>query len=218
MIKIVIVDDHSLFRDGIKFALAHSKEFEVTGEAANGKEFLLLLEKSVPDIVLMDIAMPEMDGIEAVEKALLVQPNLSIVAISMFSDISYYHKMVSKGVKGFLLKEANLEELKNCIREVANGRTYFSQELLQSIIVNLSNPKVSTPSKKVIELTRREEEVLKLICKGYDNKEISDALFISTKTVEGHKTNLMTKTNTKNAINLLLFAFKHKLVDLDLPN
>jgi DNA-binding NarL/FixJ family response regulator len=124
--------------------------------------------------------------------------------------------MVSAGVKGFLVKETGVEELAKAIQTVHEGNTYFSQQLLQNIIMSISNPVVKSSRNKVVDLTKREEEVLELICKGYSNKEISDSLFISQKTVEGHKSNLMDKTNTKSAINLMLFAIKHQLVDLDL--
>jgi DNA-binding NarL/FixJ family response regulator len=120
--------------------------------------------------------------------------------------------MVAAGVKGFLIKEAGIDELEKAIKTVMQGNAYFSQELLRNIIVNISNTKVSTHDP--FQLTKREVEVLKLICKGFTTKEISDLLFISQKTVEGHKTNLLSKTNSKNTINLMLYAFKNKLVEI----
>ena len=155
-----------------------------------------------------------MDGIEATEITSEKHPEIKVIALSMFSDQEYYHKMISAGVKGFLLKEAGIDELELAIKSVCNSRPYFSQELLRNIIVNMSAPKVTAPGKDPYQLTKREEEVLKLICRGYSNKEISDMLFISQKTVEGHKSNLMIKTNTKNTINLMLFAIKNHLVEI----
>jgi DNA-binding NarL/FixJ family response regulator len=160
----------------------------------------------------MDIGMPVMGGIEATEKTSESYPSVNVIALSMFSDQEYYHKMVAAGVKGFLIKEAGMDELEKAIKSVQNGNAYFSQELLRNIIVNISNPKVT--SKDPFQLTKREEEVLQMICKGFTTKEISDMLFISQKTVEGHKTNLLSKTNSKNTINLMLYAFKHKLVEV----
>ena len=168
-----------------------------------------------PDIVIMDIGMPEMDGEEAATRALSIYPDLNIITLSMFSDTDYYQKMVAVGVKGFLMKEAGVIELSEAIRTVVGGETYFSQNLLQRIIMEISNPKVISSRQKPIELTRREEEILEQICKGLDNREIAERLFISQKTVEGHKTSLMAKTNTKNAINLMLFAIKNNLVPID---
>lgn len=217
MISIILVDDHQMFRDGLKFAISQIDDLEVIGEASNGVEFLNQLEELNPDVILMDIGMPKMDGVEATEKAVTLKPSINIIALSMFGDVEYYQKMVAAGAKGFLMKEASVDELEAGIREVVNGGTYFSQELLQKIITHMANPNVKSSNNSVVSLTRREEEVLDLICKGYDNKEIADQLFISQKTVEGHKTNLMSKTYTKNAINLMLFAIKHNLVDFELP-
>ncbi len=218
MIKIALVDDHTMFREGLNFALSQNDDFEVINESSNGKQFINFLENNPgekPDAVIMDISMPEMDGEIATSRALDIYPDLNIITLSMFSDTEYYQKMVAVGVKGFLMKEAGVIELSEAIRAVVNGGTYFSQDLLQRIIMEISNPKVLSSRQKVIELTKREEEVLEQICKGLDNKEIADRLFISQKTVEGHKTNLMAKTNTKNAINLMLFAIKNNLVNID---
>jgi DNA-binding NarL/FixJ family response regulator len=211
-IKIILVDDHQMFREGLKFVLKQIPQFDIIAEASNGQEYLKLLESLQPDVVLMDIGMPVMDGIEATEVTSDKYPDIHVIALSMFSDQEYYHKMVASGVKGFLIKEAGVDELEKAIRTVHEGNAYFSQELLRNIIVNISNPKVT--SKDPFQLTKREEEVLQMICKGYTTKEISDMLFISQKTVEGHKTNLLSKTNSKNTINLMLYAFKHKLVEM----
>jgi DNA-binding NarL/FixJ family response regulator len=216
MIKIILVDDHKMFREGLKFALSQMSRMNVVGEASDGKMFLQVLETTKPDIVLMDINMPKMNGAEATAEAIKVNPEIKIIALSMFSDTEYYQKMVSVGVKGFLVKETGIEELAKAIETVHEGGTYFSQQLLQNIIMTMSNPTVKSSKNRIIDLTKREEEVLELICKGYNNKEIADSLFISQKTVEGHKSNLMDKTNTKSAINLMLFALKNNLVDIDL--
>jgi len=216
MIKLILVDDHKMFREGLRFAISQISGMEVIGEADNGKAFLTLLEQRKPDVVLMDISMPLMDGAQATEEALKVHADIKIIALSMFGDSEYYQKMVSKGVKGFLMKETGIDELTKAIQTVQQGGTHFSQQLLQNIIINMGNPTVRSSKTGVIDLTRREEEVLELICKGYSNKEIADALFISQKTVEGHKSNLMDKTNTKSAINLMLFALKNNLVDISI--
>jgi DNA-binding NarL/FixJ family response regulator len=202
-----------MFREGLKFALSQMEGIEVIGEASDGKQFLDVIKEKKPDVVLMDISMPKMDGVEATQNALQIDPEIKIITLSMFSDAEYYQKMVAAGTKGFLVKETGVDELHKAIHIVNDGGTYFSQQLLQNIIVNISNPVVKGSRNKVVDLTRREEEVLELICKGYSNKEIADSLFISQKTVEGHKSNLMDKTNTKSAINLMLFAIKNQLID-----
>lgn len=211
-IKIILVDDHQMFRDGLKFVLKQIPEFEIIGTAANGQEYLNLLEAGLPDIVIMDIGMPVMDGIEATQKTTEKYPGIRVIALSMFSDQEYYHKMVAAGVKGFLIKEAGIDELEKAIKTIHQGNVYFSQELLRNIIITISNPKVT--ARDPFQLTRREEEVLQMICKGYTTKEISDLLFISQKTVEGHKTNLLSKTSSKNTLNLMLYALKNKLVEI----
>lgn len=216
MIKIALVDDHTMFREGLNFALSQYDDFELIQESSNGKEFIDFLESGgEPDVVIMDINMPVMDGQETTTKALKINPQLNIITLSMFGDTEYYQKMVSIGVKGFLLKEAGVVELAEAIKMVNKGGSYFSQDLLQKIILDISNPKVVSSKNKVVELTKREEEVLFLICKGHDNKEIANHLHISQKTVEGHKTNLLSKTQTKNTINLMLFAIKNNLVEID---
>jgi DNA-binding NarL/FixJ family response regulator len=211
-IKIILVDDHQMFREGLRFVLAQVEGFDIIGSASNGQEYMKLLEKQIPDLVLMDIGMPVMDGIEATEKTTELHPSINVIALSMFSDQEYYHKMVAAGVKGFLIKEAGVDELEKAIKSVMQGNAYFSQELLRNIIVNISNVKINAYDP--MQLTKREEEVLRMICKGHTTKEISDLLFISQKTVEGHKTNLLSKTNSKNTINLMLYAFKNNLVEI----
>ena len=213
MIKVILVDDHKMFREGLKFALSQMEGIEVIGEASDGSQFLEVLKEKKPDVVLMDISMPKMDGVEATLQALQINPEIKIITLSMFSDPEYYQKMVAAGTKGFLVKETGVDELHKAIKIVNEGGTYFSQQLLQNIIVNISNPVVKSSRNRIVDLTKREEEVLELICKGYSNKEIADSLFISQKTVEGHKSNLMDKTNTKSAINLMLFAIKNQLID-----
>jgi DNA-binding NarL/FixJ family response regulator len=213
MIKVILVDDHKMFREGLKFALSQMEGIDVIGEASDGSQFLEVLKAKKPDVVLMDISMPKMDGVEATLQALQINPDIKIITLSMFSDPEYYQKMVAAGTKGFLVKETGVDELHKAIKVVNEGGSYFSQQLLQNIIVNISNPVVKSSRNRIVDLTKREEEVLELICKGYSNKEIADSLFISQKTVEGHKSNLMDKTQTKSAINLMLFAIKNQLID-----
>lgn len=211
-IKIILVDDHQMFREGLKFVLEQISEFEIIGAAANGQEYMELLKNAVPDVVIMDIGMPVMDGIEATRRTTENYPTVSVIALSMFGDQEYYHRMVAVGVKGFLIKEAGIDELEKAVRTVHTGNTYFSQELLRNIIMTISNTKVKPRDAQ--QLSKREEEVLRMICKGLTTKEISDLLFISQKTVEGHKANLFSKTQSKNSLNLMLYAVKNKLVEI----
>lgn len=206
-INVALVDDHQLFRNGIRFILEETEDIEVIFEASNGVEFLELLKLSKPDVVLMDISMPEMDGVEATKRALEKHPDLHVLVLSMFSDIDYYNTMIDLGVKGFILKDIDNQELLSAIRKVNNGGNFFSQELLLQLIKK-------KPGENDISLTNREKEVLELICKGFSNQEISEQLFISQRTVERHRASLLEKTESKNSISLVIFAIKNGLVKI----
>lgn len=205
--KIIIVDDHNLFRNGLKFIMEDMDDVEVVAEASNGKEFLQLLDVVSPDLVLMDISMPVMNGIEATRIALDKQPDLNILVLTMFGEDAYYNTMIELGVKGFLLKDAENQELKDGIRTILRGGTFFSQELLLNLIKHRS-------SNEPVILTRREQEVLALICKGYSNSQISEELHISQRTVERHRSNLLLKTESNNSISLVVYAIKNNLVTI----
>lgn len=206
-ISVAIVDDHQLFRNGLKFIIENEEDMEVVIEASNGKQFLDYLENLKPDVVLMDINMPEMDGVETTRRALEKYPDLHIIILSMYDDVEYYNTMIDLGVKGFILKDIDNDELASALRRVYNGGSYFSQELLLSLIKN-------KPAEQGIDLTRREKEVLELICKGYSNQQISEELFISQRTVERHRSSLLFKTNSKNSVSLVVFAIKNNLVKI----
>lgn len=213
-IKIIVVDDHALFREGIRFVLNQVDGFSVIGEAANGIEFLELLKTVEPDIVLLDISMPEMDGITAAELALQKQPKLKIITLSSYGQEAYYYKMIKAGVLGFVQKKADKSELEEAIRQVNKGENYFPQHILRKLIVKVGAEGENSLATSEINISKREKEVLLLICQGYSNTEIANELFISPKTVDNHRTNLLSKTNTRNAPNLVMFAIKNKLIEL----
>jgi DNA-binding NarL/FixJ family response regulator len=210
-IRIIIADDHQLFRNGLKILLNSIPDFEVTGEASNGEEFLKLLKTLQADIALMDINMPEMDGIEATRKSLKVCPDLRIIALSMYGEEEYYYKMVDAGAKGFLLKDSDISEVKEAILAVSKGGSYFSQELLYHVIQKIKHREHES---KTANLSKREKEILAKICEGLSNQEIADALFISKRTVDKHRANLLGKTNSKNTASLILFAIRNKLIEI----
>ena len=209
---IVLVDDHTLFRNGLKGLLEHCCGCRVVAEASDGDEFLEILPDVKADIVLLDIDMPRMNGFEAATKALARCPDLKIITLSMHGDEDYYFKMVSIGVKGFLLKSSDIDEVSTAIQTVAKGGSYFSQELLCTLVGSLK----SAPSSGLDHesLSQRELEILLLICKGFSNQEIADALFISKRTVDKHRANILDKTNCKNTANLVVYAIKHSLVEI----
>lgn len=212
-VKICVVDDHEIFRDGLKFILSQVLNYQIVGEAGNGKEFLNLLTHMQPDVVLMDISMPEMDGIDASEQALKKCPGIKIITLSSYGDDLYYYKMVKAGVMGFVQKKSGKDELEKAINTVMNGENYFPPQLLQKIIIKLGQSGPDSLANPELTLSRREKEVLKLICQGYNNNEISEMLFISPKTVDNHRTNLLSKTSSRNSANLVMFAIKHNLIE-----
>jgi DNA-binding NarL/FixJ family response regulator len=211
--NIIIVDDHLIFRQGLKSIITLENIANVIGEASNGLELMKILTELKPDLVLMDIDMPHMNGLDATEKAMELMPELKIIAFSMFSDEEYYYKMIDRGVKGFILKTSGIKELENAIQNVMSGDSYFSNELLRKIINNFGH---STTTKPLLQdnLTEREIEILQQICLGLSTDEIAEKLFISPKTVKSHKSNLLEKTVCKNTPALILFAIKNKIVEL----
>jgi DNA-binding NarL/FixJ family response regulator len=208
-IQVALVDDHQLFRSGISFIIDDTDDIEVAFEASNGQEFLNFLNQLEvqPDLVLMDINMPVLDGVEATRKAIEKYPDLKILVLSMFGEVDYYNTMIDLGVKGFILKDIDNEELIDAIRKVNKGGSYFSQELLLQLIKN-------KPSDEAVDLTKREKEVLELICLGFSNQEISEKLFISQRTVERHRSSLLFKTDSKNSVSLVVYAIKSGLVKI----
>lgn len=206
-IQVALVDDHQLFRSGINFIIDDTDDIEVAFEASNGKEFLNFLNEFQPDIVLMDINMPVLDGVEATRRALDQYPDLKVLVLSMFGEVDYYNTMIDIGVKGFILKDIDNEELIEAIRKVNKGGSYFSQELLLQLIKN-------KPTDEAVDLTKREKEVLELICLGFSNQEISEKLFISQRTVERHRSSLLFKTDSKNSVSLVVYAIKSGLVKI----
>lgn len=210
-IRISLVDDHQMFREGLKFVLSDIENVEVISESSNGLEFLDYLDTSQPDLILMDIAMPKMDGIEATKRALARYPELKIIALSMFGEEAYYTKMMNAGVRGFIIKESGAEELEVAIKEILSGGTYFSQKLLQNIVITKSNQTEKKIPEVIVKISQREQEVLKLICSGSSNTEIAEKLGISLRTVEGHRSNMINRTGVKNSIQLVLYAYKNNL-------
>ncbi|MEI6853880.1 MAG: response regulator transcription factor [Bacteroidota bacterium] len=203
-INIAIVDDHDLFREGICLVLGQIENFEVVFNTSNGNLFLEFLQSCIPDVVLMDINMPIIDGIETTRKALEICPALKVIALTMFSDTSHYTQMIHAGIKGFILKKSNKFELQQSINTVYGGGNYFSQEILQKMAFQSLNFQDHAD-----KFTLRELEVLHLVCKGQTSQEISDKLFISVKTVETHRNNIFQKARVRNSSELIVWALKN---------
>jgi DNA-binding NarL/FixJ family response regulator len=212
-LSVIIVDDHKLFREGLKLLLKNLEYIGDISEAPDGEVFLSMIKNSHPDLVLMDIEMPKINGIEATAKALEIYPDLKVLALSMYGDEEYFQKMIDAGVCGFLLKNSEFSEVNKAINAVAEGNNYFAEEILYKL-VNRIRSKPSQQAEPSVTLSDRELEVLLLICKGLSNQEIAEQLFISKRTVDHHRASLLTKTNTKNAASLVIYAIKNKLIEI----
>lgn len=205
----MLVDDHALFRNGLKGLISMREGYEVVAEAGDGGEFLDMLPTMEADVVFMDISMPNVGGEEATRKALSLCPDLKIVTLSMFGEESYYTRMVEAGAKGFLLKDSSIEEVFEAIDTVVAGGDYFSQRLLSSMSNRLRGTELSSG-----ELSSREIEILLAICRGLSNQEIAEELFISKRTVDAHRANILEKTGCKNTASLVVYAIRNQLVEL----
>lgn len=208
-LHIALVDDHQLFREGLRFLLDQQMENCEIKEAGNGYELLKMLENWPADIVLMDIEMPVMNGIDASIQVSLKYPNTKIIALSMHANENYYSEMINAGAKAFLLKNSRFEEVQQAIEAVNSNNSFFSTEILESIIKNL-NPK----DKHKSDLTNREIEILYNICKGLSNQEIADLLYISKRTVDKHRENILLKTDSKNTASLVVYAIKQHIFEV----
>lgn len=216
-IKIIVVDDEALFRKGLGFIISREPNFSVIHEANNGQELITFLRSTyeLPDIVIMDLKMPIINGVEATKIIHKEFPEIKIIALTSYHSKAFIANMIDVGACAYLLKSTSPEELIFTINEVANKGFYYSEEVVNVIKeASLSGSKLKSYLDKSM-LTEREIEVLKLICKQKNAAEIGDYLFISPRTVEGHRTNLLLKTNSKNVAGLVIFALQNNLVNLD---
>ena len=210
--RIILVDDHSLFRNGLRGLLERNEGFRVVGEASSGEEFLSLLEQEsfAADIVFMDFSMPGLDGAQTTERALARRPDLRIITLSMFGEESYYTRMVQAGARGFLLKDSDIGDVVEAIDTVMAGGSYFSPQLLSSLAGRMRT-REDAPDE---ELSAREREILVAVCRGLSNQEIADELFISKRTVDKHRANILEKTGCKNTASLVVYAIRKGIVEI----
>lgn len=221
MIRVVLVDDHRLFREGLRLLLSADPQFEVVGEAESGEDFLS--QNLAADVVFMDIDMPGIGGVEATRRALKADPEARVVALSMHGEQEFYMPMVEAGAKGFLLKNSELAEVVQAAARVAEGGTYFSPELMDALVEAMDGRNSSGESRDAAgvfrdvfheALSERESEVLPLVCQGLANHEIADRLFISKRTVDKHRANILAKTGCRNTASLVIYAVKNNLIKI----
>ncbi|HLO58400.1 MAG TPA: response regulator transcription factor [Bacteroidales bacterium] len=209
-LNISIVDDHELFRDGLKLVVNQIFPDALISEASNGQEYLSKIRNQIPDITLMDINMPVLNGRETTKQALELFPDLKIIAVTMFGEENYCMQMIESGVKGIILKKSGKYELDKAIHEVLDGGSYFSQEIMKKMAMRINRNKAG----KEQYLSERELEVLVKVCNGLSNNEIGDKLFISPKTVEVHKSNIFKKTGVKNSAQLVIYAIRNGYIEI----
>lgn len=212
MIKIVLADDHQVVRKGFKALLSAEPDFKVVGEAGDGFETLKLIEQLQPEILVLDIMMSGINGLEVTRQLSKKSPKTGIIILSMHSNEAYVLEALRCGAKAYILKESPPEELIKAIKEVHYGRRYLSPPLSELAIEAYTQKAEVKTEEPYDQLTTREREILQLAAQGYTNTEIANRLFISSRTVETHRTNLMRKLNLHNHVQLIQFAFQHGII------
>lgn len=212
MIRVVVADDHHLVRQGLRALLEQSPEVEVVGEAATGYEAVELAEKFHPDVVVMDLSMPRLDGVQAAARILEMKGPTQVVIVSMHADTAIIQALVKRGVKGYLLKDALSNELMFAIRSAAAGKLYLSPTISEAVMTMLMAPPGTDGQP---ELTPREREVLQLVAEGHTNTSIANLLHISVKTVEKHRANVMDKLEADDLATLMRIAIRRGLIFMD---
>jgi len=214
-IKVIVVDDHTIVRDGICSLLSLTPDIEVIGEAANGREALEMLKKLMPDVVLMDIAMPIMGGLEATRRIIKEFPRIKVLALTQYDDREYVFPVIEAGACGFISKTAASSELASGVRSVYRGDSFLSPSVARFLVEShqqgASIARIHDPYE---QLTDREREILKLLVEGYTTQEIADMLVVSYKTVEGHKTNLMSKLDIHSRTDLVKYALRKGIITI----
>ena len=208
-IRILLADDHAVVRQGFRAMLAQQPDITIVGEAGNGREVMALAEKTKPDLIVMDVAMPELNGIEATRRLTAIMPDIRILALSMHKDSVYVREMLKAGAKGYLLKDSGESDLLDAVRTLARGGEYISPSV-QEALISATRSGAATP---LDQLTSREREVLQLIAEGKTNKEVAAVLKISPFTVDAHRGRIMEKLKVHNVNELVRFAVRHGLID-----
>lgn len=211
--KILLADDHEMIREGFKMILKRNKMYEVVGEALNGQEAIALYKSARPDVVIMDISMPVLNGMEAAKEIIATDPNANIIILSMYDDEDYISQCTEYGIKGYVVKNESSNELESAIQAVIEGQTYFSSRVREVIVRKYTSAKSSKSKKEInFKLTARETEIVRLIAEGLTSQSIAEKLFISPRTVETHRANLMKKADVNNSIELVKKMEKFKLI------
>ena len=210
--RIIIADNHSLIRKGLRTIIELESDMQIVGEAADGLELLDFLSCEVPDMVILDISMPRLNGLDAIARILTMQPHIRILILTMHKSSQYFFNAIEAGAHGYLVKDDSDTELLNAIRRVRSGRTYVSPLLAGEVTIGMISAFRERRDPVAAKLTPRERDVLNLVVKGYTSKQIAKELCLSPRTIEHHRARLRKKFNMKNTVDLVNFAIKNKLV------
>jgi NarL family two-component system response regulator LiaR len=209
-ITVIIVDDHAIVRQGLRTYLQLQPDIEVVGEAPNGKEAIALVADTLPDIVLMDLVMPVMDGVEATRAVRSLSPNTRVIVLTSFSEDEKVFASIKAGAQGYLMKDVHPTDLVQALRSVNKGEAQLDPEIARKVMQEFANPAPTTPKH---DLTERELEVLRLIAQGKSNKDISEELVLSEKTVKTHVSNILQKLHLSDRTQAAVYALRQKIVD-----
>jgi len=214
-IKVLVADDHTILRQGIKALLDNQEGIEVIGEAKDGREALAIIEETLPDVILMDIAMPGLNGLEATRRIKKKFPRMKVLVLTMYTNEEYIFQILNAGANGYLVKETAFQDLISAIKAVYKNEAFMSPSISKKVI-NSYIKKAQDDEEQTCEiLTTREREILQLIAEGHSSKKIAELLFISPKTVETHRTHIMDKLNIHNRTGLIKYAIRKGMVDVD---
>ena len=216
MIHILLVEDHAMVRAGLRALLERAGDIKIVGEASNGQEAIEMTTTLKPDLLVMDIMMPRLNGIQAAEQIRALKLPTSILLLSMYSDEGLIHQAMHSGVKGFVLKTSVSEELLQAIHAVARGETFLSKSVSSIVMDRITRPNTQQTDNPIDSLSPREKEIMQLIAEEHTSSEIGKILVISEKTVEKHRANLMDKLHVRNLAGLVRLAIKYGLIDKDL--
>lgn len=213
MTRVLLADDHGVVRKGLRFILEQEPDFDVAGEAADGREAVRLARELAPDVIVMDIAMPQLNGIDATAQIVKQNPRIHVLILSMHNDETYLLRALEAGARGFLLKDTAEEDLVRAVRVAAQGKPFFSPAIAQALLEDyMRNLQQRNQQDSYSLLTDREKEVLQLLAEGRSNKEVAQLLNLSVYTVETHRTRIMQKLDLHNTAEIVLYAVRKKII------
>lgn len=212
-IRLVVADDHEIFLDGLALMLSRQEHITLVGQAADGRELIELVNAENPDVVMTDIKMPKMDGIAATRQLVQQNPDVRVIALSMFDEEDQIVEMLEAGAKGYLLKNADKQEILDAITSVYEDRVYYCKSTSAKLAGMIAKSKFNPyKQKETITFTDREQEIIKLICQQFTAQQIGERIFLSKRTVEGYRTRILEKMNVRNTAGVVMYALKNNLV------